>query len=463
MEGTQKAKREITPNVNLPMEQAVIAGLLSSPDAIFDVRDRLRAEMFSHSGIRFVYEAILSLVEAGKGVDMLTVEDEMRRLDSAMYGKLDGLLFLSEMLLDVRNDSHIRIHTDELVRCYTLRQLVNGLKEKEVQAVQPSADVGMLLAGVEELAGSLRGELTRSSSMEDAGRVAARVLEKSYQEQTERESGMSKQIRTGLRDLDTLTGGLYPGELIVIPGRPSMGKSAVALWMALQAARQGKAVAFFSVEMSKEDNVMRLLSMLSGIDADRIRFKGTNQSERIRLEAAQKELDRLPITIEYCGSDTVEDIRAKAQVLYKQDKLELLFIDYLNLINIVVSKTNLQETTDLALGNITRKIKLMAEEMQIPVVLLAQMNRESDHRQAPHFPVLSDLRNSGAIEQIADVVIFVYRAEKYNIFYDPKTKEDLHGIGLLLVAKNRNGATGVAKFRYNPAMTCLTDYDPRVI
>lgn len=463
MEGTQKAKREITPNVNLPMEQAVIAGLLSSPDAVFDVRDRLRAEMFSHSGIRFVYEAILSLVEAGKGVDMLTVEDEMRRLDSAMYGKLDGLLFLSEMLLDVRNDSHIRIHTDELVRCYTLRQLVNGLREKEVQAVQPSADVGVLLAGVEELAGSLRGELTRSSSMEDAGRVAARVLEKSYQEQTEREAGISKQIRTGLRDLDTLTGGLYPGELIVIPGRPSMGKSAVALWMALQAARQGKAVAFFSVEMSKEDNVMRLLSMLSGIDADRIRFKGTNQSERIRLEAARKELDRLPITIEYCGSDTVEDIRAKAQVLYKQDKLALLFIDYLNLINIVVSKTNLQETTDLALGNITRKIKLMAEEMQIPVVLLAQMNRESDHRQAPHFPVLSDLRNSGAIEQIADVVIFVYRAEKYNIFYDPKTKEDLRGIGLLMVAKNRNGATGVAKFRYNPAMTCLTDYDPRVI
>lgn len=463
MESTQKTKREITPNVNLPMEQAVIAGLLSSPDAIFDVRDRLRAEMFSHSGIRFVYEAILSLVEAGKGVDMLTVEDEMRRLDSAMYGKLDGLLFLSEMLLDLRNDSHIRIHTDELVRCYTLRQLVNGLREKEVQAVQPSADVAMLLTGVENLVGSLRGELTRSSSVEDAGRVAARVLEKSYQEQTERELGISKQIRTGLRDLDTLTGGLYPGELIVIPGRPSMGKSAVALWMALQAARQGKAVAFFSVEMSKEDNVMRLLSMLSGIDADRIRFKGTSQSERVRLEAAQKELDRLPIAIEYCGSDTVEDIRAKAQMLYKQGKLALLFIDYLNLINIVVSKTNLQETTDLALGNVTRKIKLMAEEMQIPVVLLAQMNRESDHRQAPHFPVLSDLRNSGAIEQIADVVIFVYRAEKYNIFYDPKTKEDLRGIGLLMVAKNRNGATGVAKFRYNPAMTCLTDYDPRVI
>lgn len=463
MKAETKTKREILPNVNLPMEQAVIAGLLSSPDAIFDVRDRLHPEMFSHSGIRFVYGAILSLVEAGTGVDMLTVENEMRRLDSAMFDRLDGLLFLSEMLLDVRNDKHIRIHADELVRCYTLRQLVNGLKEKEVQAVQPSADVAALLSGVEELAGSLRGGLTRSSSMEDAGKVAARVLEKSYQEQAERESGTSKHIRTGLRELDALTGGLYPGELIVIPGRPSMGKSAVALWMALQAARQGKAVAFFSVEMSKEDNVMRLLSMISAVDADRMRFKGTNQSERTRLEAAQKELDNLPITIEYCGSDTVEDIRAKAQVLYKQGKLALLFIDYLNLINIVVSKTNLQETTDLALGNVTRKIKLMAEEMQIPVVLLAQMNRESDRRLAPHFPVLSDLRNSGAIEQIADVVIFVYRAEKYNIFYDSKTKEDLRGVGLLIVSKNRNGATGIAKFRYNPSMTCLTDYDPRIL
>lgn len=242
-----------------------------------------------------------------------------------------------------------------------------------------------------------------------------------------------------------------------------MGKSAVALWMALNAARQGKAAAFFSVEMSKEQIVIRLLSMMSGVDGNSLRFKGTSAADRQRLEKAQKELERLPMTLEYCGSDTVEDIRAKAQTLHKQGKLNVLFVDYLNLINIVVSKNQLQETTDLALGNIVRKIKLMAEEMDIPVVLLAQMNRESERRPAPNFPVLSDLRNSGAIEQVADAVIFVYRAEKYGITHDPKTKEDLRGVGLLLLAKNRNGATGVARFRYNPAMTCLTDYDPRVI
>ena len=459
----QKNKREIIPNINLAMEQAVIAGLLTSPDAIFDVIGRLKADMFSDQRLQFVYRAILSLVESGTGVDMLTVESEMQRLDSSLYMQLNGLSFLSEMLLDVRTDSHIRIHADELVRCYTLRQLVNGLKEKETEAQLPSADLPELLTGVEDLAGRLRNGMARSVSMEEAGSVATRVLAKSYQEQADREAGKITRILSGLYDLDALTGGLYKGELTVIAGRPSMGKSAVALWMALCMARKGVPVAFFSVEMSKEQNVIRLLSMISGIDADRLRFKGTLASDRLRLEQAQQELERLPITLEYCGSDTIDDIRAKAQSLHKQGKLGALYIDYLNLINIVVSKNQLQETTDLALGSIARKTKLMAEEMEIPVILLAQLNREVDRRQGLHFPVLSDLRNSGAIEQVADVVIFVYRAEKYNIFYDPKTKEDLRGVGLLLLAKNRNGATGIAKFRYNPAMTCLTDYDPRVI
>lgn len=462
MKEAQYAKREIIPNINLAMEQAVIAGLLSSPDAIFDVADRLQPEMFSDQRLQFVYLAILSLVESGTGIDMLTVENEMLRKDRGLYEQLNGLSFLSEMLLDVRTDAHIRIHADELVRCYTLRQLVNGLKKKETEAQLPSADVAQLLTGVEELAGALRNGMAHTSSMENAGTVAQRVLEQSYLEQAQRESGEIIHIQSGLYDLDVLTGGLYKGELTVIAGRPSMGKSAVALWMAVQAARQGKAVAYFSVEMSKEQNVLRLLSMLSGVNSDCLRYKGTSAADRLRLAAAQKELESLPVTLEYCGSDTIDDMRAKAQSLHKQGKLGVLFIDYLNLINIVISKNHLQETTDLALGNIARKAKLMAEEMDIPVVLLAQLNREVDRR-PPHLPVLSDLRNSGAIEQVADVVTFVYRSEKYNIFYDPKTKEDLHGIGLLIVAKNRNGATGVAKFRYNPTMTCLTDYDPRVI
>lgn len=459
---TQK-NMQSQPNTNLRLEQAVIAGLLVSPEAIFDVADRLQPDMFSDNRTGFVYRAVLSLMASGTAVDMLTVENEMRRLDNGLYIQLNGLSFLSDMLLDVRSDAHIRIHADELVRCYTLRQLVNELKKKETEAQLPSADVTALLTGIEDLAGSLRDGMAHVSSMENAGAVAARVLDKSYREQALLESGEISRLFFGLHDLDTMTGGLYKEELMVVAGRPSMGKSAVALWMALHQARQGTAVAYFSVEMSKEQNVMRLLSMISGVNADSLRFKGTTASDRARLEEAKKELERLPLTLEYCGSDTIEDMRAKAQSLHKKGWLGVLYIDYLNLINIILSKNDLQETTDLALGNIARKAKLMAEEMKIPVVLLAQLNRDVDRRQGSHFPMLSDLRNSGAIEQVADGVIFVYRAEKYNIFYDPKTKEDLRGVGMLLVAKNRNGATGIAKFRYNPAMTCLTDYDPRVI
>lgn len=459
---TQK-NMQSQPNTNLRLEQAVIAGLLVSPEAIFDVADRLQPDMFSDNRTGFVYWAVLSLMASGTAVDMLTVENEMRRLDNGLYIQLNGLSFLSDMLLDVRSDAHIRIHADELVRCYTLRQLVNELKKKETEAQLPSADVTALLTGIEDLAGSLRDGMAHVSSMENAGAVAARVLDKSYREQALLESGEISRLFFGLHDLDTMTGGLYKEELTVVAGRPSMGKSAVALWMALHQARQGTAVAYFSVEMSKEQNVMRLLSMISGVNADSLRFKGTTASDRARLEEAKKELERLPLTLEYCGSDTIEDMRAKAQSLHKKGWLGVLYIDYLNLINIILSKNDLQETTDLALGNIARKAKLMAEEMKIPVVLLAQLNRDVDRRQGSHFPMLSDLRNSGAIEQVADGVIFVYRAEKYNIFYDPKTKEDLRGVGMLLVAKNRNGATGIAKFRYNPAMTCLTDYDPRVI
>lgn len=459
---TQK-NMQSQPNTNLRLEQAVIAGLLVSPEAIFDVADRLQPDMFSDNRTGFVYRAVLSLMASGTAVDMLTVENEMRRLDNGLYIQLNGLSFLSDMLLDVRSDAHIRIHADELVRCYTLRQLVNELKKKETEAQLPSADVTALLTGIEDLAGSLRDGMAHVSSMENAGAVAARVLDKSYREQALLESGEISRLFFGLHDLDTMTGGLYKEELTVVAGRPSMGKSAVALWMALHQARQGTAVAYFSVEMSKEQNVMRLLSMISGVNADSLRFKGTTASDRARLEEAKKELERLPLTLEYCGSDTIEDMRAKAQSLHKKGWLGVLYIDYLNLINIILSKNDLQETTDLALGNIARKAKLMAEEMKIPVVLLAQLNRDVDRRQGSHFPMLSDLRNSGAIEQVADGVIFVYRAEKYNIFYDPKTKEDLRGVGMLLVAKNRNGATGIAKFRYNPAMTCLTDYDPRII
>jgi len=242
-----------------------------------------------------------------------------------------------------------------------------------------------------------------------------------------------------------------------------MGKTAVALHMALQAARAGRNTLYFSIEMSEEEVTERILSMLSGVEAGKIRFKGTNREERALLEKAAAELAGLPLRIVYCGSLAIDEIRAVLMTRKARRELDIFFIDYLNLIHIPYTRGSRNETTDLALGDVVRKVKLMAVELDVPAVLLAQMNRDSDRRLAPYLPILSDLRNSGAIEQVADQVIFVYRAEKYGILYDKDTKEDLRGVGYLLVAKNRNGATGRARFRYNVSMTRFLSYENRLL
>lgn len=452
-------------DVNMPvlMEKAVIAALLCRPESLLEIVDRLRPEMFSHPDLGFVYAAILSLYEKGKEIDMLTVEGEMLRFDAEVYQRLNGLSFLSDMLESVRTDQHISVHAAEIVHYYVLRTLGLRLQKIQLAIREPDADEQELLNELSATIEEMHHETLLSDTIEPAADVALRVLEQSYGEQAARENGLSHHIFTGLKDLDELTGGLFPGELTVLPARPSMGKTSVALWIALSVARKGHPVSFFSLEMSKEELVGRLLSILSGVNSDRLRFKGTDAHDRELLEKARAELDTLPFTLEYCGPDTVDEIRAKAHRLHRQGKLGILFIDYLNLINMVPSRKQLEDTTDLAMGNVARKVKLLAEELAIPVVLLAQMNRDSDKRPAPHYPVLSDLRNSGAIEQVADKVVFVYRFDKYNIFYDPKTKEDLRGVGLLLVAKNRNGATGIARFRFNASMTLLANYDNQLL
>ena len=161
--------------------------------------------------------------------------------------------------------------------------------------------------------------------------------------------------------------------------------------------------------------------------------------------------------IVYCRSLAIDEIRAVLMTRKARRELDIFFIDYLNLIHIPYTRGSRNETTDLALGDVVRKVKLMAVELDV------QMNRDSDRRLASYLPILSDLRNSGAIEQVADQVIFVYRAEKYGILYDKDTKEDLRGVGYLLVAKNRNGATGRARFRYNVSMTRFLSYENRLL
>ena len=403
------------------------------------------------------------LASRGERIDMATVEAEMFRLDHRLYGELNGVSFLSAMLQAVRNDSHIHEYVRLVQREWMLRGCVASLNKRGLEAQQPDVDVMKLLAGVTDDMDGLREHASGGVDVRMAAEVAREVLARSFRNQEAREKGEHIQVRTGFDELDDLTGGLYRGELAVLSGRLSMGKTAVALHMALQAARAGRNTLYFSIEMSEEEVTERILSMLSGVEAGKIRFKGTNREERALLEKAAVELAGLPLRIVYCGSLAIDEIRAVLMTRKARRELDIFFIDYLNLIHIPYTRGSRNETTDLALGDVVRKVKLMAVELDVPAVLLAQMNRDSDRRLAPYLPILSDLRNSGAIEQVADQVIFVYRAEKYGILYDKDTKEDLRGVGYLLVAKNRNGATGRARFRYNVSMTRFLSYENRLL
>ena len=419
-----------------PAERVLVAALLGRPASFHELGGRVTEEMFTEPGLRLVFRAFAELASRGERIDMATVEAEMFRLDHRLYGELNGVSFLSAMLQAVRNDSHIHEYVRLVQREWMLRGCVASLNKRGLEAQQPDVDVMKLLAGVTDDMDGLREHASGGVDVRMAAEVAREVLARSFRNQEAREKGEHIQVRTGFDELDDLTGGLYRGELAVLSGRPSMGKTAVALHMALQAVRAGRNTLYFSIEMSEEEVTERILSMLSGVEAGKIRFKGTNREGRALLEKAAAELAGLPLRIVYCGSLAIDEIRAVLMTRKARRELDIFFIDYLNLIHIPYTRGSRNETTDLALGDVVRKVKLMAVELDVPAVLLAQMNRDSDRRLAPYLPILSDLRNSGAIEQVADQghLVAQYSLAKLYLSDDLEVRDTRKGMNWLYTA-----------------------------
>ena len=331
-----------------PAERVLVAALLGRPASFHELGGRVTEEMFTEPGLRLVFRAFAGLASRGERIDMATVEAEMFRLDHRLYDELNGVSFLSAMLQAVRNDSHIHEYVRLVQREWMLRGCVASLNKRGLEAQQPDVDVMKLLAGVTDYMDGLREHASGGVDVRMAAEVAREVLARSFRNQEAREKGEHIQVRTGFDELDDLTGGLYRGELAVLSGRPSMGKTAVALHMALQAARAGRNTLYFSIEMSEEEVTERILSMLSGVEAGKIRFKGTNREERALLEKAAAELAGLPLRIVYCGSLAIDEIRAVLMTRKARRELDIFFIDYLNLIHIPYTRGSRNETTDLA-------------------------------------------------------------------------------------------------------------------
>jgi replicative DNA helicase len=426
-------------------EIAILGAMMLDSIAISDATAKLRAEDFSLDSHQRIYRVILALMEKGHGVDLNTVRAELERrreLDAA--GGIGYLFHLTEGI--PRNfsiESYVKIVKDKSL----LRQLMSIFHDGVTRASDQSEDAIDVLNTVEaQLADVAESAIQRG--LAGIGEIVASSFGSidALYEQGREITGLA----THFIDFDRMTSGLQDSELIIIAARPSMGKTAWAINIAQNSAiRDGKVVAVFSLEMSKESLLRRLLASEAQVNSRKIQTGFLPKEDKGKLMSALERLMESKMFIDDTPGITLAEMRAKARRLKQQEgRLDLILVDYLQLMTGVNAsgKRGFENRTQ-EVSSISRGLKALAKEMRVPVVALSQLSRGSEQRTGDKKPLLSDLRESGSIEQDADVVAFIHREEYYD-----RENEDLKGKAEIIIAKQRNGPTGVVNLLY------LSDY-----
>jgi len=448
---------EKLPPFDAEAEEAVLASLMVDEDAIYKVQGVVRPEHFLRDQNRWTFEACLSLWERGEPINQLTVAHELARRDR--LDEAGGPGFLSRVITELPTPVGVE-HYAEIVRRDATYRLLIGVSAQIAQlAYQGGPDLEGVLGRAEHAILALRG----GDRFRDF--VHIRQLLEQYLETPGIDSpgaSLIGHIRTGFVDLDTLLGGLKRSDLIILAARPSLGKTSLALNFARNTAiGQGGRVAIFSLEMAAEQLAQRLLAGESGVDSTRLRLGEHNEAEERRIMHAMGVLADAEIYIDDTAVQRVMDLRAKARRLHAEKGLDLIIVDYLQLIHGTSGRT---DNRVAEVSDISRGLKELARELDVAVVACSQLSRAPEQR-VPHVPMLSDLRESGSIEQDADVVVFIYREEVY------VTEEQWHqlhpdqrypeGIAQVIVAKHRNGPTGTVDMRFRKNLTRFEDLAPR--
>jgi replicative DNA helicase len=431
------------PPHSIQAEEAVLGSILKNPSSIVQVSDFLKSEDFYQQRNRHVYRAMLSLFNDGQPIDYHSTGDRLAQ--HATYEAAGGLLYLSELNLATPSAAHIEYYGRIVERTSIMRQLIAKAQTIAEIAYRDNLDPETALEKAEQLILSIAEKrVTRDfRSLED---VLTDYME---QVQALQEGEATRYgIPTGYMDLDKLLGGFQRTDLIILAARTSVGKTSFALNLAVNAAvKHNATVAVFSLEMSAEQLASRLLSMESGVDSPRIRSAHLSEQESRKLDAAMNHLAKAPIWVDDTPSIPIMELRSKARRLGAERPLDMIVVDYLQLIASEGSESRVQE-----LGQISRALKALARELRVPIIALSQLSRAVEQR-TPHIPQLSDLRESGALEQDADVVLFIYRDEKYNQDSDKK------GIADIIVAKHRNGPTGQVQLLFLERTTKFLDLE----
>lgn len=437
-------------------EEAVLCALLARASRMAEFAPRLTAEMFQTPELALIYRAMASLYERGIQPDMVTTQAEMQRLDSDRCDARQGLGPLMGSMATVRHDDNLQAYVEELRRQALLRALRLTFESLRLKAQEASTDPIELIATAEQALMGLREQQRVGSPGRPLGELTAEVIEE-HRRRMARPT-VACGVLTGLRDFDRIIGGMQPGELFVEAGRPGDGKSAVALHIAYHAALAGHHVSLFSMEMTYRQIIDRFFTGQAAVDPAALRRSTLTAEDFERMEHFRQQVQRVNLFINYSAMNQLEQIRSEVLLQKKGAGCDLVIIDYLNLLDLRPAH---KETLEQTIARHVRRIKALAIEAQCPVLLLSQMNRNSETRgDKSHMPILSDLRDSGTIEQVADCVFFVYRPDRYGLAVDEKTGASLKNIARLVVAKNRNGSTGIASFRFNSSFTRLENQIP---
>ena len=446
---------ERVPPQNIEAEQSVLGAMLIDKEAIAKATEILSAEDFYREAHRVIFSAMLEIYNKNEAVDMITVTDILRR-DNKLED-VGGIAYITSLANVVLTAANVKYHAEIVAEKSVLRQLVKVSTEIAAMGYEANDEVGVLL----DTAESRILEISNRKKRADFTPISA-VLMDSVQniEKLLNNKGGLTGIPTGFNDLDKLTSGLHPSDFIILAARPSMGKTALALNIVQNVALRAhkrvggdpRSVAFFSLEMSKEQLVNRMLCAEANIDSQRLRIGEMKEDDWTHLWDACDVMSKAKIYIDDTAGITVMDMRSRARRLKAEHGLNLIVVDYLQLMQ-GSGKRNTSGDRQQEVSEISRSLKALARELDVPVLALSQLSRGVEARQVKR-PMLSDLRESGSLEQDADIVAFLYREDYYNPETENKHTE-------LIIAKHRNGPVDTVNLFFHKQFTKFVGFTKR--
>ena len=435
---------ERVPPQNIEAEQAVIGGMLIEKEAISKVAEFLKADDFYREAHRLIFEAMLELFNKNEAVDLVTGTEAKRKNDK--LEAVGGIAYITSLANSVPTAANINYHGKIVEEKALLRGLINSATHIASMGYEDTEAVADIIDKAEKMI----LEVSERKMSGDFVPIKSIIFDAFGKiEQLYASKGGITGLATGFKDLDKITSGLQPSDLILVAARPSMGKTAFTLNIASHVAiREKKAVAFFSLEMSKEQLVQRMLCSEATIDSQRLRIGELEERDWTKLISAADRLSSAPIYIDDTPGITVMEMRSKARRLKIEHDLQLIIIDYLQLMQGSSNKGG--DNRQQEISEISRSLKALARELNLPVIALSQLSRSVESRQIKK-PMLSDLRESGSLEQDADIVSFLYREDYYN----PETENK--NITDIIIAKHRNGPVDTVQLFFHKQFTKFCD------